>query len=171
MLVTCFGFDAEQVNSFTHSLKPLTLIIWTICALFCAIFSLRLYLSFSLSVSIVPSVCPTHIQLRQPACCWEVSLFSLLNFPTSRRFLTESHTCVPLLLLTSLLGLCAGGMRMQCRAVRNHWASCLTWPYDSQWPHFPPPSSSLLRLPPFLHSQPSSLQLVFSAVHLWNGGI
>ncbi|KAM7382609.1 hypothetical protein PAMP_002332 [Pampus punctatissimus] len=41
-----------------------------------------------------------------------------------------------------------GSMRMQCRAVRNQWASCLTWPYDPQLLNFPPLSSpSCLSLP------------------------
>lgn len=64
------------------------------------------------SSSISPSTLhPTHIQSGEPACWWEVSLFNLLNFPSSGHFLTDCYTSVSLFLLNSLLGLCAGGMR------------------------------------------------------------
>lgn len=58
-----------------------------------------LYPSSSLWLS---SPCLPNIQASQPACCWEAFLFHLLNFPSSRRFLTGSYTSVPLFLLNSL---------------------------------------------------------------------
>lgn len=158
------GWWAGKLLLSAHSPRPQTIIISTICALFCAILFVSVFISGCQSASIYPSPCLPNIQSSQPACWWEVSLFSLLNFPTSGRFLTDSHTSVPLFLLTSLLGLCAGGMRTQRWAVRNHWASCLTWPYDSQLPHFPPLSSPSC-LFTFPRSLPSSLLLVFVAVH------
>lgn len=99
------------------------------CSVLCP---LILFLSPSFCLSL-PSK-----QSSEPGCRWKVSLFSLLNFPTSGRFLTDSHTPVPLFLRTSLLGACEGSIRTQCWAVRNLWASCLTQPYDSHLPHFPP---------------------------------
>lgn len=118
-----------------------------------------LCLSLSLFITLAPSTplpAPPNIQSSEPACWWEVSLFSLLNFPSSGRFLTDSYTSVPLFLLNSLLGLCAGGMREAHRAVRNHCASCLTLPCDSHLP--------------FLHSfLPPVFLHVFIAVHFWRG--
>lgn len=95
---------------------------------------------------------PLSLLLGLPDCWWEVTLFSLLNFPTSRRFLTDSHTCVPLFLLTSLLGLCAGGARTQHWAVRNHRVHCVTWTHDSLLPHCPLLLSPCC--PPFPQFQP-----------------
>lgn len=92
-------------------LRPLTIIIPNIrellCAFFCLYPSLPLWLFY-------PSLCLPNIQTSQPACWWEPSLFHLLNFPSSGRFMRGSYTSVPLFLLNSLLGLCAGGMREQC---------------------------------------------------------
>lgn len=108
-------------------LRPLSGVIPNICVELCAFFCF--YPSSSLWLS-HPSPCLPNIRASQPACCWEAFLFRLLNFPSSRRFLTGSYTSVPLFLLNSLPGLCAGGMREQRRAVRNHCAGCLTLPYD-----------------------------------------
>lgn len=131
-----------------HSPRPLTLIISTICGLFCALFFFCPFLSLFVSLSLA---LPSKHSAQSASLLVRSFLFSLLNFPTSGRFLTDSHTSVPLFLLTSLLGLSAGSMRTQRWAVRNHWAHCLTWPYDSQLPHFPP-LSSLSCLSPFPHS-------------------
>lgn len=76
-------------------LRHLTGVIPTICKELCAFF-----LSLSLLVPLTP--CLPNIQASQPACCWEAFLFHLLNFPSSRRFLTGSYTSVPLFLLNSL---------------------------------------------------------------------
>lgn len=108
-------------------LRPLAGVIPNICVELCAFFCF--YPSSSLWLS-HPSPCLPNIRASQPACCWEAFLFRLLNFPSSRRFLTGSYTSVPLFPLNSLPGLCAGGMREQRRAVRNHCAGCLTLPYD-----------------------------------------
>lgn len=49
------------------------------------------------------------------------SVFGLLNFPSSGRFLTDSYTSAPLFLLNALIGPCAGGTRKQDWAVKNHY--------------------------------------------------
>lgn len=97
---------------------------------------------------------PLSLLLGLPDCWWEVTLFSLLNFPTSRRFLTDSHTCVPLFFLTSLLGLCAGGVRTQQWAVRTPRVHCVTWTHDSLLPHCPVLCSSLSALLHFHNFNP-----------------
>lgn len=111
-------------------------------------FLLSLFPSLSLSRAVTLALStllpfPPNIQAGEAALPVENSVFSLLNFPSSGRFLTDSYTSAPLFLLNSLVGPCAGGTRKQHRAVRNHYVRCLTLPYDSQFPfcRSPPPSA------------------------------
>lgn len=129
-----------------RSPRPLTIIISKhMCTVCCFFFSLFLWLCLCPSSSLwlrLPFSLPSKHPGRWGSLPVENSVFSLLNFPSSGRFLTDSYTSVPLFLLNSLVGLHAGGMRKQHRAVRNHCASCLTLPYDSRFPFLdslPPP--------------------------------
>lgn len=117
-----------------RSPRPLTIIISKRVCAHCFFFLLSLFPSLSLYPAPSLWLCLPFSHSLQTSRPVENSVFSLLNFPSSGRFLTDSYTSAPLFLLNSLVGPCAGGTRKQHRAVRNHYARGLTLPYDSQFP-------------------------------------
>lgn len=123
--------------------------------------SLSLFISLSLSTPL-PAL-QTSSAVSQPAGEKFLCLVYWIFQPPGAFW----QTLILLFLLTSLLGLCTGVSRTQRWAVRNHWASCLTWPYDFQLPHFPLSSPSYLS--PFFLSWHSALQLcIFYKGTVWN---
>ena len=138
--VICLGFDkwdSEQVRycfQLTLSSDP------NICDVFCAI---SLSLSLSLFVSLylpTPSACPPHSPVMQPAA----EKFLCLVYWIFRPSGTFWQTLILVSLCSSLphsLAFEQEAWGRSAGAVRTHWASCLTRPYDAWLRHFPSLSS------------------------------
>ena len=115
---------------------------------------------------VYPSPCPPNIH-SQPAL--ECLCLSLLNFPSSRHFLTDSHTCLsaPPYLIPWPLWRRHEDAVHGCQKSLGKLFDMTIW-FPATHPH--------KCLSPFLTSQPYSSQLVFVVAYftkevIWNGCI
>lgn len=116
--------------------------------------------AFAWTVFLTP--CPPNIHSQTALELFFLFCLSLQNFPTSQRFLTDSHTCLfaPPRLIPPASCLSEGGTRLQCGASHKSLGKLfdMTIWFAVSHPH--------PFLPPFLKSQPSSLQLILFSYKL-----